>query len=130
MASRRKEIRTAIASALSAITAVGGRVYPSRVYPVDTLPAIGVYTPSDAVEEDSRTMGGGFNRAYTCAIEVMVKQTAEFDDTFDDIADEVEGIILALSFTGMCVQYTSTDIEYSGESEQPTAVGIITFTLY
>lgn len=130
MASRRKEIRTAIASALSAITAVGGRVYPSRVYPVETLPAIGVYTPSDAADDDSRTMGGGFDRVYTLAIEVMVKQTATFDDTFDDIADEVEDIVLALSFTGMCLQYISTDIEFSGESEQPTAVGIITFTLY
>lgn len=129
MPSRRKEIRTNIATALNAIAAVDGRVYPSRVYPVETLPAIAIYVPGDAVNENSRTIDGEFKRFYECVVEIMVKQSTDFDDTFDDIADEVEDIVTQVSLPGLCIKYESTEIEYSGESEKPTAVGKILFML-
>ena len=134
MAHVRKQIRDRIASQLTSnVALVSSRVYTSRVYPLTeaNLPAITVYTGS---EISSRlNMGvGDLNRSLTVDVDLYVRATATFDDDVDAIAVQVEEAI-ASDFTvnGLAKEavLTGTDIQFSGDAEQPVAVAKLTFTV-
>lgn len=134
MAHVRKQIRDRIASQLTSnVALVSSRVYTSRVYPLteSNLPAITVYTGS---EISSRlNMGvGDLNRSLTVDVDLYVRATATFDDDVDAIAVQVEEAI-ASDFTvnGLAKEavLTGTDIQFSGDAEQPVGVAKLTFTV-
>lgn len=134
MAHVRKQIRDRIASQLTSnVSLVSSRVYTSRVYPLTeaNLPAITVYTGS---EISSRlNMGvGDLNRSLTVDVDLYVRATATFDDDVDAIAVQVEEAI-ASDFTvnGLAKEavLTGTDIQFSGDAEQPVGVAKLTFTV-
>lgn len=130
----RKQIRDRIASQLTSnVTLVSSRVYTSRVYPLTeaNLPAITVYTGSE--NSGRLNMGvGDLNRSLTVDVDLYVRATATFDDDVDAIAVQVEEAI-ANDFTvnGLAKEavLTGTDIQFSGDAEQPVGVAKLTFTV-
>ena len=134
MAHVRKQIRDRIASVLSSnVSLVKRRVYASRVYPLteDNLPAITVYTGS---EVSSRLNMGlkDLDRSLSIDVDLYVRVTKTFDDDVDKIAVQVEEAI-ANDFTvnGLAKEavLTGTDIQFSGDAEQPVGVAKLTFTV-
>jgi hypothetical protein len=134
MAHVRKQIRDRIASVLSSnVSLVKRRVYASRVYPLteDNLPAITVYTGSEV--SNRLNMGlKDLNRSLSIDVDLYVRVTKTFDDDVDKIAVQVEEAI-ANDFTvnGLAKEavLTGTDIQFSGDAEQPVGVAKLTFTV-
>ena len=134
MAHVRKQIRDRIASTLtSGVSLVSNRVYASRVYPLTEakLPAITVYTGAEI--SDRLNMGlSDLNRSLSVEVDIYVRATGTFDDDVDAIAVQVEEAI-AGDFTVNSLAkeavLTGTDIQFSGDAEQPIGVAKLTFTV-
>tara|TARA_X000001036_G_C20202590_1_gene612176 strand:- start:126 stop:572 length:447 start_codon:yes stop_codon:yes gene_type:complete len=128
----RNQIREQIGTTLNNLTTTGTRVYQSRVYPLESggTPALLIYTKS----EDSEPMVIGSNRSsernLSVAVDIYVKATANFDDTIDTSAKEVEIAIAAdptLNGLAKDCYLQSTEIEFNAEGEKPLAVASLTF---
>jgi len=134
MAHVRKQIRDRIASTLtSGVSLVSNRVYASRVYPLTEakLPAITVYTGAEI--SNRLNMGlSDLNRSLSVEVDIYVRATGTFDDDVDAIAVQVEEAI-AGDFTVNSLAkeavLTGTDIQFSGDAEQPIGVAKLTFTV-
>lgn len=134
MAHVRKQIRDRIASTLtSGVSLVSNRVYASRVYPLAEakLPAITVYTGAEI--SNRLNMGlSDLNRSLSVEVDIYVRATGTFDDDVDAIAVQVEEAI-AGDFTVNSLAkeavLTGTDIQFSGDAEQPIGVAKLTFTV-
>lgn len=94
MAHPRKLIRQAVVALLvAANTAAGTRVKPTRVEPhkKGQLPAIGVYTLTDPVDEDTSTDA---EDTHVLELEVVAwvahSDSYTVDDAMDDIAEQIE----------------------------------------
>lgn len=99
MSSERKSIRHDIVARLKGKTLANNRVYASRSIPLpeELLPAILVTTKRERSE--ARSAGGGepsFESTLTVLIEPVVKETqnAEHDDKLDDLAAQIEDVLL------------------------------------
>ena len=134
MAHVRKQIRDRIASVIgTGATLVSGRVYTTRVYPLTeaNLPAITVYTGSET--SSLQTIGvKTLSRDLQVAVDIYVRASATTDDDVDAIAVQIEEAI-ANDFTvnGLAkrVVLASTDIDFSGETEQPIGIARLTFSV-
>lgn len=134
MAHVRKQIRDRIASTLtSGVPLVSNRVYASRVYPLTEakLPAITVYTGAEI--SNRLNMGlSDLNRSLSVEVDIYVRATETFDDDVDAIAVQVEEAI-AGDFTVNSLAkeavLTGTDVQFSGDAEQPIGVAKMTFTV-
>lgn len=134
MAHVRKQIRDRIASTLtSGVSLVSNRVYASRVYPLTEakLPAITVYTGAEI--SNRLNMGlSDLNRSLSVEVDIYVRATGTFDDDVDAIAVQVEEAI-AGDFTVNSLAkeavLTGTDIQFSGDAEQPIGIAKLTFTV-
>mgnify|MGYP005723894337 FL=1 len=134
MAHVRKQIRDRIASTLtSSVSLVSSRVFASRVYPLTEakLPAITVYTGSEV--SNRLNMGvSDLNRSLSVEVDIYVRATNTFDDDVDAIAVQVEEAIAA-DFTVNSLAkeavLSGTDIQFSGDAEQPIGVAKLTFTV-
>lgn len=134
MAHVRKQIRDQVASIVStAATLVSGRVYTTRVYPLTeaNLPAITVYTG----QEVSALQAIG-NRTLTrnleVAVDIYVRATASTDDDIDAIAVQIEEAISNdFTINGLAKEavLTGTDIDFSGDTEQPVGIARLTFSI-
>jgi hypothetical protein len=130
----RKSIRDRIVSVLTSnVTLVRTRVYGTRVYPLneDELPAITVYSGS---EVSSRLNMGlnDLNRSLSVEVDIYVRATGTFDDDVDAIAVQVEEAIAGdFTVNGLAKEavLTGTDIQFSGDAEQPIGVAKLTFTV-
>ena len=134
MAHVRKQIRDAIVTAVTGLTTTGSNVFRSRIYPLEQsdLPGLCVFTRSEAVEFDTLTMSRSINRALDVQIEAYVSATANYDNTLDQIAVEVEEALAAdVTFGGLSKdsQVTAFEADFSGDGEQPIAVGRFTVTV-
>mgnify|MGYP006908262392 FL=1 len=136
MAHVRKSIRDRIASQLSSnVSLVSSRVYASRVYPLDPtkLPAITVYTGSEASGLHNMASGTpDLMRNLSVTVDCYVRITETFDDDVDAICVQIEEAI-ANDFTvngfAKDAVLTSTDIDFSGEAEQPVGIARMTFVV-
>ena len=134
MAHVRKQIRDRIASTLtSSVSLVSSRVFASRVYPLTKakLPAITVYTGSEV--SNRLNMGvSDLNRSLSVEVDIYVRATNTFDDDVDAIAVQVEAAIAA-DFTVNSLAkeavLSGTDIQFSGDAEQPIGVTKLRFTV-
>jgi len=134
MAHVRKQIRDRIASVLSSgVALVSGRVYPSRVYPLTeaNLPAITVYfgvETSSLLNMSTKDM----IRTATINVDAYVRVTGTFDDDIDAICVQIEAA-MAGDFTvnGLAKDaiLTSSEIDFSGDTEQPIGVARLTYTV-
>jgi len=128
----RQQIREYFGTTLTGLTTTGNNVYESRVYTLqeNALPSLVIYTKSEISEPivigTDRTM----SRELSVVVEAYCKATSNFDDTIDTISKEVEEAIAADRTLGGLAKDTyieSTEIEYTGEGEQPVGYVSLTF---
>ena len=134
MAHVRKQIRDRIASTLkSGVSLVRRRVYPSRIYPLTeaNLPAITVYFGAETsalLNMSTKDM----IRTATINVDAYVRMTNTFDDDIDAICVQIEAA-MAGDFTvnGLAKDaiLTSSEIDFSGDTEQPIGVARLTYTV-
>ena len=127
----RQQIREYFGTTLTGLTTTGSNVYESRVYTLqeDTLPSLVIYTKSESSEPIVIGTDRVMSRELSVVVEAYCKATSNFDDTIDTISKEVEKAIMADRTLGGLAKDTyveSTEIEYTGEGEQP--VGYVTLT--
>jgi len=134
MAHVRKQIRDRMASTISTgATLVSSRVYTTRVYPLTdaNLPAITVYTGSEV--SNRLNMGlNDLNRSLTVDVDVYVRATSTFDDDVDAIAVQIEEAIAGdFTVNGLAKEavLTGTEIQFSGDAEQPIGVAKLTYSV-
>jgi len=134
MAHVRKQIRDAIVTATTGLTTTGSNVFRSRIYPLEQtkLPGLCIFTRSEAVEFDTLTMPRSISRSLDVMIEAYVSATANYDNTLDQIAVEVEEALAAnvtLGNLAKDTQVTAFEADFSGDGEQPVAIGRFTVTV-
>jgi len=127
----RQQIREAIATLVTGLSTTGATVYQSRVYPIDTLPSLSVYSLNEEVEDTQQN--GAQTRVLTVVIEGRVKAVSNYDDTLDTIAEEVETAIMAdqflsaLSADVKLTELQETTIELYEDLEKPCGVVSLRF---
>ena len=138
MAHVRKQIRDKFVTILTAgVPLVSKRVYATRVYSLtqEKLPAI---TISSGAESSSlmtigATMGAkSLNRILEITVSIYENANASLDSLIDAIAVQIEEAIGAdFTLSGIAKQsvLTSTNIEFSGETEQPVGIATLTFSV-
>lgn len=128
----RRQIREAVATAVTGLTTTGARVFQSRVYPLqDTeLPALLIYTEGETSVRRTLAAPGLLERTARVVVRAVAKATADLDDTLDQICKEVE-IALAMPNATVSVVKTitlvATDIELDGSAEKPTGQAAMTY---
>jgi len=128
----RQQIREYFGTTLTGLTTTGNNVYESRVYTMqeNALPALVIYTKSETSEPIVIGNDRLMERALSVVVEAYCKATSNFDDTIDTISKEVEQAIAADTTLGGLAKDTyleSTEIEYTGEGEQPVGYVMLTF---
>lgn len=138
MAHPRKLIRhAAVARLIAASTAAGTRVEATREEPNrrGELPAIGVYTSTESVEEVGDTAPRELTRVPELHIVAWVghSQANPADDRMDDIAEQIEAAMESDRYLGGTVGgqgaiLTSTDMRVRAAEGNDPIVGIIVLT--
>ena len=128
----RKQIRSYFETQLTGLASIGSNIYESRIYPLvqAKLPALIVYTSSEDVEEVSFSSYVSQERKLTVTVEGYVRALANFDDSLDQIAVEVEEAILddrTLGGLAKDCQLASISTQFSGEGEQPVGTIVLSF---
>lgn len=131
MAHPRTEIRQAVVTLLTGATVAGARVYDTRVIPHKRteLPAIAVYTASEAVEL-SQEAPRRRRRVVALTIEAAVVTTAtSAERQLDDLALEIEAALdLDETFTGTAddslLESTETEVMEDGDR----LIGLLTMS--
>jgi hypothetical protein len=122
----RRQIREAVATAVTGLTTTGTRVFQSRVYPLEAadLPCLLVRTEGDTSEVQSIHAPSPLMRTLSVRIIAIARATSDLDDTLDEICRQVEVALAmpcsALSALAETIALESTTIEMSGNAEQPT----------
>lgn len=134
MAHVRQQIRDQLVTTLTGLTTTGSNVFRSRIFPLEQtkLPALCIFTKSEAVEFDTIGLPRSINRILDVAVEAYVIGTANYDNSLDTIAVEVEEAIAAdptLSSLAKDAQVTAFEADFAGDGEQPVAVGRFTITV-
>ena len=134
MAHVRQQIRSQIVTTLTGLTTTGTNVFASRIFPLEQtkLPALCIFTKSEATEFDTITLARSVNRVLDVAVEAYVIGTANYDNTLDTIAVEVEEAIAAdVTLGGLAkdAQVIGFEADFSGDGEQPVAVGRFTISV-
>jgi hypothetical protein len=134
MAHVRKQIRDAVITSVTGLTTTGSNVFRSRIYPLEQtkLPGLCVFTRSETVEFDTLTISRSVSRVLDVIVEGYVSATSNYDDTLDQIAVEVEEALAAdVTLGGLAkdTQVTAFEADFSGDGEQPVAVGRFTVTV-
>lgn len=128
----RQQIREAVVAAVTGLTTTAGRVHDSRVYKLETLPALAVYALSEPVEYDTQERPRGQTRELELVVEGFAKATASLEDTLDTIAKEVEAALTADVTRGGLAKDTllaSTEIALEGGADKPHGVVRLTWLI-
>ena len=125
----RRQIRERAATTLTGLTTTGSNVFQSRVYPMESagLPGLCIYTTDEAIEIQS--MGGTRNvsRDLTLIVEGYATDSANVDDTLDQIGKEIEVAMsgdITLNDLAQDSYLSSVEITLSGDGS--TGIGKIT----
>lgn len=121
----RQQIRDYVAAILSPVAA---SVHTSRVYELEAndLPAIKIYSLSEASEFDTSGFPRGIKRELQLVVEVVVKSTLSFDDRIDTLCARIESIMSGdVNLGGLSkdvyLEVTSIDLSDGGEMPHGTA---------
>jgi hypothetical protein len=109
----RKQLRAAVATAVTGLPTTGARVYTARAYALDAdteTPGLLILTPSEGAEPGD--IHGGIGRQITVTVTAVVKSTGAVQDTLDQIAKEVEPALVGPA--KLQVGAKRVDIEYLG----------------
>lgn len=132
MAHVRQQIREYFGTTLTGLTTTGTRVHESRVYPLESLPALVIYTKSETSEPVVIGSARELLRELEVVVEGYAKATTNFDDTIDTICKEVEEAIAAdptLNNVAKDAFISSTEIDFNSEGEKPLGFVTMTFTV-
>ena len=91
----RQQIREKLKTTLTGLNTTGSTVYESRVYPLESVPALVIYTKSETSEPIVIGTDRVMSRELSVVVEGYVKANSNFDDTIDTISKEVEEAIAA-----------------------------------
>lgn len=134
MAHIRKQIRDGLVTSLTSdVTLVSGRVYGTRVFPLDggKLPCVAVYTLAEA--SGLQTMGvKTLRRDASIVVEAYIRMTGTFDDDADALAVQIEESIASDTTIGGIAKdaiLTSTEIDFSGDADTPIGVARLTYSV-
>ncbi len=111
---------------------VGDRVYESKVYPIDSVPSIIVYTPSEQVLDYTIGYPRTQTRQLTLVIEIFAKENTSIDQTSDSLSLEVEDILGSDPTLGGMVKdlsLHSSETILSGEGDKPITTTTLTYHL-
>lgn len=97
MAHVRRQIRERVGTTLTGLATTAARVYQTRTVslPDSLLPALCIYTLSEASASEHGDTPRSQMRELRLAIEGYARATADLDDTLDQIAVEVEEAMAA-----------------------------------
>lgn len=136
MSHARTIIRNTIVSLLKSNPAlkkaVGDKIYESKVYPIDTVPSIMVYTPNEQVIDYTISYPRTQTRQLTLIVEIFAKANANLDQTADSLALEVEDILSKDPTLGGVIKdlsLHSSETIFSSEGDKPIAVTTLTYHL-
>lgn len=122
----RRQIREAVATAVTGLATTGARVYQSRVYPVEqtNLPGLLIRTYRESSKAETIHAPRLMERTLLLEVIAVAKAVTDLDDTLDGICKEVE-IALAMPVSALAgkakdITLIATDIELNGEGERPT----------
>jgi hypothetical protein len=127
----RKQLRDAVADAVTGLASTGSRVFVSRLVPTraeETLPLLLVYTTSESSEES--TLDGIDERTIEVRVEGLAAATASLDDVLDEIAKEVEialGTPIAIGSDETRLSYTGAEIEMRDGLARPVGSVALSF---
>lgn len=102
------------------------RVYESKVYPVDKLPAIIVYTPQEQVTEYSTSYPRTQIRQLTLLIEIYANIDPE-PDRLSLAVEEILGVEHTLGGLAKDIALNSTEISFSAEGDKPLSISTLTY---
>jgi hypothetical protein len=131
----RRQIREAVATAVTGLTTTGARVFQSRVYPVQTseLPCLLIATRGETSAPATVHSPRVIDRTVQLEVTAIAKASADLDDVLDGICKEVE-TALAMPVTGLAslarsIALASSDFELRGEAEKPTGSATLVFEI-
>lgn len=129
----RKQLREAVAAAVTGLTTTGARVFQSRVYPIQAaeLPGLSVYTESETAEESTVEPDPTVRRVVELRVDGYASAVADLDDVLDQIAKEVETALApGVSVSGQSVElvYTGCQIDQDAEAARPHGLVSLQFT--
>lgn len=111
----RKQIRDAIITTVTGLTTTGSRVHKSKVYPVQTFPALVVYMASEGVE-NSEAQTIGISRYLDREVLLRVEAYCNNEDDAELVSQEVEVAMAAdTTIGGLAKDCTlaSTEFQYT-----------------
>jgi len=125
----RRQIRERAATTLTGLTTTGSNVFQSRVYPMENagLPGLCIYTTEETVEMQSMGATRHVSRDLTLIVEGYATDSANVDDTLDQIGKEVEVAMsgdITLNDLAQDSYLSSVEITLSGDGS--TGIGKIT----
>lgn len=135
MAHVRTQIRGAIRDLLVGLPQIAGRVHLSRVYAVDLLPALSIYSDADEVLSDEGVLGADKLdqlRSMSLRIEIRDRASSDLDDNLDSIAALIESAMATdVTLGGLAEWLTleATSFEFDGDSEAPSGVATLTYAI-
>lgn len=122
MAHVHTQIRNAIATALTGLATTGARVFPNRLYAMDSasLPGLRVFMDADEVTTETVHSPSVQSHVLTVAVECCARAAADLDDALDQISLEVETAIGAgISVSGKSLQITFEGSQIDDEPGSP-----------
>ncbi len=125
----RRQIRERAATTLTGLTTTGSNVFQSRVYPMESagLPGLCIYTTDEAIEIQSMGATRHVSRDLTLIVEGYATDSANVDDTLDQIGKEIEIAMsgdITLNDLAQDSYLSSVEITLSGDGS--TGIGKIT----
>lgn len=128
----RKQIREAVATAVTGLSTTGANVFQSRVYALerDELPGLRIYPGSETIVPTTIHSPMMQERTLQIRVEAIAQALVDLDDELDQIVKEVEIAIAGMSVAGIATSIALVDIqepELTGEGEQPLGRTTLTF---
>ena len=123
----RRQIREAVATAVTGLSTTSTRVFQSRVYPLRDadLPCLLVSTDEEQIDSGNAAMGGELERELTVMIKGVAKANADLDDTLDGIAEQVEPVLNGTSLGGKVKKCLLSAIRVEMDDSLEKPVGVI-----
>lgn len=129
MAHVRQQIREAAAAALAGVSQIGGRIFESRLYPLQDadLPCVLVSTVGEEIAPE--TVKTIVRRGVKLAVIIKAKTTTDFDDLVDAICVEVETDLAAAAGASLRnLELVEVDIDFD-ESDQPIGTAVLSYVV-
>jgi len=127
----RQSIRESLKTLLTGLTTTGSSIYASRVRPLSSpkLPCLLIYTDAERTSYVTMGLPRTQERTLNVKVEAYVKANTGYDNKLDDISAEIEAAVYSdVTLGGLVkdVKVTGFDAQFSGDGDQPVAVGQFT----